>query len=217
MKKVYYCSFDYLKSNITTLMLKFKMMNGILANIFTIVLVTFLFTSCHNKTKWAYSDGNIQNSQYECQEAVKEWIKHYAAFPDSYVPLLFEKVMIATVYKDAVEIVPLRKYTIDHTFAIKNIKGDSTQATMLFELTPDFFVQHIRYRKDGVISLYPRLFANCLLLIGYCQLRYSRLGKKSLRHKRLIQLLYERISQYLIFTFRVIESVRCKFFTQLKN
>ncbi len=123
-----------------------------------IALLIFTCFGCNRKTSQLYSDSSVLNIQKLCEDSVTSWIKKHAAFPDFYTPLLFEKAVIGAVYNKGSEILPLRRYSIEHTFEIKTNSLELTHTTLVFELSPDYFVQYIRYRKSNSISLSHRIF-----------------------------------------------------------
>jgi len=125
-----------------------------------ILLVSLLVSAgCSTKTTInPYSEKNTKITQLQCEDSIRGWIKNYAAFPDSYVPLLFEKVSISISSNLGKEIVPLRKLAVEHTFEIRSKDYSISHATLVFELTPDYFVQNVRYNNERVVSLQKRLF-----------------------------------------------------------
>jgi hypothetical protein len=109
-------------------------------------------------------------TQSKCYFAIESWIRNHALYPDSYKPLKYESIMQIRTYQNSIEIIPLRKYRVEHTFELNDTSQRVLLATMDFELQPDFFIDHIHYKTKDLISLqtrqYPPLYDDWLLQFG---------------------------------------------------
>jgi len=129
-----------------------------ICNIISKLLLIFSIFSCSKPTNELYSTKSVDVIQVNCEQSIKEWINKYADSPDSYTSLMFEKVVISSAYNKSTEIMPLRRYALEHTFVIRNKDSNNTHVTLQFELTPDYFVQDVRYKQAGVVTLAHRIF-----------------------------------------------------------
>jgi len=118
----------------------------------------FVIFGCISTKNPLYTKSSVEDIQPGCEASIKSWISSHAEFPDTYVPLLFERVGISSTYHKSLEIEPLRRYTVEHTFEIRTREYAQTHTTLIFELTPDFFIQNIKYKIPGEFSIEHRIF-----------------------------------------------------------
>src|SRR5688572_19575674 len=97
-----------------------------------ILFLLFLSFSCSKPTNELYSNKSVNAIRVNCEESIKTWIKSYAEFPDTYIPLTFEKVVISNSVNKGIEIIPLRRHTLEHTFIIRNKELKSAHVTLEF-------------------------------------------------------------------------------------
>lgn len=116
---------------------------------FKIFLIYFLLNfGCSTRAKKKLHADNKNKIQLECQLSIENWIKNHATYPESYSSQKFEKVLYHNRYLNGIEIIPLRKYSVLHTFQLKDNSKSPLFATFEFELTPDYFIDHVHYKTE---------------------------------------------------------------------
>lgn len=123
-----------------------------------ILCILFLTGSCSKQGRLNSQIKQNDFNQAKCQFAIENWIKNHAKFPDSYRPLNYEPIRYHYVSQNGVEVLPLRKYKLVHTFELQDTSENLLVATMDFELQPDFFIDYIHYQEKNVIHLQTRYF-----------------------------------------------------------
>src|SRR5688572_27551675 len=96
------------------------------SNKITFIFMVLLLFGCSKTTNDLYSTKSFELIQQKCEISIRSWINSHAAFPDSYIPLLFEKTKIGSTYDKSAEVLPLRRYSVEHTFEIRTKEYDIT-------------------------------------------------------------------------------------------
>ncbi len=114
-------------------------------------LFACLIVGCgHRLTSEEAAKANEQFAQ--CQEAVKQWVKTHAMYPDSYSSISFDEYATGRKLNGDEPVPNSETYEIRHTHRLRSVSGDTTTYSGYFVLDNEFNVGIVETHRSGAIS-----------------------------------------------------------------
>lgn len=120
-----------------------------------VFVLTIVLSSCgHRMSKKETDDYSARKKL--CEEAVARFIKNYAAYPESYVPIDYTEYRESETVNNDGKVPNSEKFSIKHSHKIKARNGDTCVFSGYFKLEHDYFVDIIEDTLSNSIgSAYP--------------------------------------------------------------